>query len=148
MSSFDRRKFCGSWRYQRNRLGAAQEILLVSRPVGLDLVKFLKKQKEIGLFEQALTRTISFRFFFFARHTRRFLLKIQSRAPQISIVYRDSPKSNLAHITLQNNYASSNLDTVSMTVYAQRHQVNIHISSKYPTFTYQNIQKATCVAYV
>ena len=64
-----------SWRYLRNRLGAAQEILLGSRPVGLDLVKFLKKRKEIGLFEQALTRTISFRFFFFARHTRRFLLK-------------------------------------------------------------------------
>ena len=35
----------GSWRYQRNRLGAAQEILLVSRPVGLELVIFLKETK-------------------------------------------------------------------------------------------------------
>ena len=38
-----------SWRYLRNRLGAAQEILLGCRPVGLDLIIFLKIART-GLF--------------------------------------------------------------------------------------------------
>ena len=66
----------GSWRYQRNRLGAAQEILLVSRPVGLELVIFLKETKR-----NRPVRASS--------HTRYFFSFLFFRAPHSTVSMTD-----------------------------------------------------------
>ena len=66
----------GSWRYQRNRLGAAQEILLVSRPVGLELVIFLKETKRNRPVRASSHTRYFFSFLFFRAPHSTVSLKI------------------------------------------------------------------------